>query len=144
MTDLNKLAERVEAGEVTNPEISVALHLPPANAEAWIKNWNNYEILSATRVVLKHNDGSNGANWAAPNFLRSLDAAKALHNAVLPGWRVASMWEDEKAKDRPWWGVKLCRDEPYLMMPSVLGAPNPAAAWVAAILRAKAQDKPNG
>ena len=114
MTDLNELAARVEAGEsLLNPTIAeVALDL--SYDEAW--RWEQ----------------ANGRP------LDSLDAAKALHDAVLTGWRLVALWESEKAKDRPWWGAKLGRDEPYKVMPSVVGVSSPAAAWVTAILRAKA------
>ena len=66
----------------------------------------------------------------------SLDAAKALHDAVLPGW-VGSVQTD---------GISLVKDPNanHLKGGRTLHrgdcASNPAAAWVAAILRAKASE----
>lgn len=64
------------------------------------------------------------------NPLTSQDAAQALHDAVLPGWGVNLEFEDNHAN---------C--EVYSIRGKGRGnASAPTAAWVAAILRAKAQE----
>lgn len=108
MSDLNALAERVEAGasigDVVN-ELMVGLGVNDA------------------RPIIKaiHN--------------HSLDAAQALHDAVLPGWGWATGYDNvnELHFCNVWSGKHENMTEAY--------APTPAAAWVAAILRAKAQEE---
>jgi len=115
-SNLAELADRVEAGDM-----SKGLHydIETALVDSW--------------------------TWIDPRLLEgSLDAAKALHDAVLPGW---------------WWTVThngmvnvftsnyTCDTTEYrdgteefrvLSGASAMGdADNPAAAWVVAILRAK-------
>ena len=66
--------------------------------------------------------------------LTSLDAAKSLHDAVLPGWfwsiHVSDGTDMSQAIVSKW-----SEDAEYRS-----SAPTPAAAWVAAILRAKAEE----
>ena len=103
MSDLLKLAERVEA-------------------DKWVEDdsWALYNILSKRQ--------RNSTQKLMYQALKgSLDAAKALHDAVLPGW------EWEMGRLSTW--VYEVGNEPYIGKAS-----NPAAAWVAAILRAKAQE----
>lgn len=68
---------------------------------------------------------------------KSLDAAKALHDAVLPGWRYI-------VSDSTLAGDKAAEVEIYYVENGRLGGlahgGSPAAAWVAAILRAKASE----
>lgn len=75
----------------------------------------------------------------AKAFNGSLDAAKALHDALLPGWRVANIGQRYGAHDDPHdaWRV-------WLVAPNYLDtcvqedaiAITPARAWLLAILRA--------
>lgn len=61
-----------------------------------------------------------------------LTSAKALHDAVLPGWGVGYI----KQRGDVW--------QVNLVQTNINGeASTPAAAWVAAILRAKAEEKAN-
>lgn len=65
-------------------------------------------------------------------ILTSLDAAQKLHDELLPGWRLYDLGQ---SKDRKAWWVVLTDD---LNRATDVQAPTPAAAWVAAILRALA------
>lgn len=62
----------------------------------------------------------------------SLDAAKALHDAVLPGWG----WHIREDGDGCY--ASCLYPKHNLVTPGSATAKTPAAAWVAAILRAKA------
>jgi len=73
----------------------------------------------------------------------SLDAAKALHEAVLPGW----VWTLRPVVHTggPWWVCDVAKmfgewPEPVNVANGMSHASTPAAAWVAAILRAKGQE----
>jgi len=79
---------------------------------------------------------------AVDAFDGSLDAAKALHDALLPGWRV----ENVSQHDNGAWWVSLHRpvqgdDLGNITLPgatvAVFDNPNPARAWLLAILKAK-------
>ena len=123
MTDLLELAERVEAGEyVANGQETLSIEISNQKALQLSSNYID--------VIFSALDGS-------------LDAAKALHDAVLPEWYVETMchqhtpiiYRDDISQEGPWLvelqhikGGRLCGSE----------APTPAVAWVAAILRAKA------
>jgi hypothetical protein len=94
--ELLKLADRVEAGEVTSEDFFMQF-----GVSTWM-NWNE--------------------------ALTSLDAAKALHDAVLPGWS---------------WNINDDFSATLFDINSIAArgeGKNPAAAWVAAILRAKAEE----
>jgi hypothetical protein len=70
-------------------------------------------------------------------FMGSLDAAKALHEAVLPGWRVKTILEQHSR-----WYVCIYQDmgddwpkwTPYPQEDAA--SPTPARAWLIAILQA--------
>ena len=62
-------------------------------------------------------------------FYGSLDAAKALHDALLPGWRVSMMEQSDQ------FGVGVAEDGIWHAMISSTNA-NPARAWLIAILKA--------
>lgn len=79
------------------------------------------------------------AELPTANILRAfngyLDAAKALHEALLPGWNLSNLVQGD-SREKPWWvelrrgyhtSFDLCRDGK---------ADNPARAWLIAILRA--------
>lgn len=103
MTDLIKLAERVEAEDtLTYSDVLTPLGIDWA---AWAENKNSPVI--------------------------SLDAAKALHDAVLPGWLYGIVQKPN------WCEVGVYKDNGYTDIQRGQ-SPTPAAAWVAAILRAKA------
>ena len=72
-----------------------------------------------------------------PDYLSSLDAAKALHDAALntgDWWH----WEVKYVNGNCFAEVARAGTDPQ---PSYQGeAPTPAAAWVSAILRAKAEE----
>ena len=108
MTDLNKLAERAEAGEKISR--------------------------SECRMICIQIDVDccfGGLDNTCEAFNGSLDAAKALHDAVLPGWGWYIDWDNNTTVALN----KLGKAVSYEGMAS-----KPAAAWVAAILRAKAQE----
>lgn len=67
-------------------------------------------------------------------FDGSLDAAFALHEALLPGWRVHKMGEDDNTGSG-WWAF-LCTRYAPLLESKAYDQPNPARAWLLAILRA--------
>ena len=105
MTDLLKLAERVEAGET-----SVVLQY------ALTREFGNESDLIESAI--------NG----------SLDAAKTLHDAVLPGWIYTINWYRPTMK----LSAEVYVAETGGTEKDFRGASEtPAAAWVAAILRAK-------
>lgn len=75
-------------------------------------------------------------------FSGSLDAAKALHEALLPGWKVAGIRQEDSGK---WW-IEL--REGYItsynrvvIAPHHFDADNPARAWLLAILDALIQEE---
>lgn len=73
--------------------------------------------------------------WKAAQ--ESLDAAKALHEAVLPSWKVAAIRQTDKSD---WW-VELRRGhitsyDLVVIAPTSFDADNPARAWLLAILEA--------
>lgn len=63
----------------------------------------------------------------------SLDAAKALHEALLPGKRVQTFYQ---ANDGTWCITLVDRDTNYNAVSAI--SDNPARAWLLAILRALA------
>ena len=120
-TDLLKLAERVEAGEtVRDTEIVKALALSP-------KLGGMVALFSAQLIVGAIFD--EGEIPAGFSFIRHLDAAKALHDAVLPGWDIVL---DLDSATYNYCCVSTLGGE------GTATALTPAAAWVAATLRAKA------
>lgn len=141
MTDLMELAKRVEAGDADNSDIAVALRVVPSDAADWAKDWEGpFRRLSKTKVCLVHSDGTNGVNWTVPRFKTSLDAAKSLHDAVLPGWHVRLSNRGDKDGDA------RISETSENGVPEHYGysSNGTAAAWVAAILRAKNQTSVKG
>jgi len=98
---LKLLAEKVEAGSAIPPD--------------FYQCWNNYV-------------GDCG-EWAHCAFTGSLDAAKALNEAVLPGWT----YQDHLRRGLRYTSYigKGIEDEPLHAE-----SDNPARAWLLAILRA--------
>jgi len=119
MTALLKLAERVEAGEATQVEVCGALGF-----DGETSNFNNPDHVRNFRHQ----------RLVEVSLEGSLDAAKTLHDAVLP----------EELKPR------ICQTTVGWTVYMIVGhngivaagkANHPAAAWIAATLRAKANDK---
>jgi hypothetical protein len=104
MTDLDKLIEVVEAGTI-----------PRHDLDAFIP-WRGLDALTNDSL-----DAYNG----------SLEAAKRLHDALLPGdARVNDLSQDGNGR---WWIVIACNVEPHYFYGN---DDNPARAWLLAILRA--------
>ena len=77
--------------------------------------------------------------WAEPDAAKSLDAAKALHDAVLPNWKFMITEETNgrftaRVTDVDW---MYCLNH-------LAKAKTPAAAWVSAILKAKGARQTSG
>ena len=108
MTDLLKLAERVEAGDMAHKLVN------QITSALYDNNFNSHHL------SLVNNATRNG----------SLDSAQALHDAVLPGWS----WEISEVSTghvcTVWSGLAM--GEQYEGQ-----SKSSAAAWVSAILRAK-------
>lgn len=98
MTDLDKLIEAVEGGE-------------------WPDDWRE-----VTRALTLHPDERH--IFAKRAFDGSLDAAKALHEALLPGYR----WRITDLTHAQVWDSVHCVHGGY--------AEQPARAWLLAILKA--------
>ena len=111
-TELLKLAERVEAGEYDRRDVKRAL----LGSDDALSLDAAIEYTREQRTVYNALDGA-------------LDAAQALHDAVLPGWGFLLECEGELQYAYIW-------DSPTANATAT--AKTPAAAWVAAILRAKA------
>lgn len=75
-----------------------------------------------------------------PSVHGSLDAAKALHDAVLPGWHVDQMGERDGG-----WRVVLGRHDGSVKRnyPDGIVKDNPARAWLIAILNALISEQEN-
>ena len=103
MTALDKLIEAVEAGELSAVNAELSRMFAADHSIPW--------------------DTISNANSA---FRGSLDAALALHEALLPGWR----WDLDAACNAGVWNS--CD-----LLPAITGEANtPARAWLLAILRA--------
>lgn len=120
MTDaLTRLADAVEAGTATSADFRAAF---PAG-----------------------NGHDSGAILAA--YHGSLDAAKALHEAVLPGWGVTSLcqlWDVTPSGEYIGigndWSIELHHSNGDIQSHETCAtASDPARAWLIAIIRALAQ-----
>jgi hypothetical protein len=77
-----------------------------------------------------------------PNYTASVDAAIALAERVLPGWRVENLceWENETLRSRGPWTCDLRKNGSDFFSPlkgKCSHAPSPAIALCIALLRAK-------
>jgi hypothetical protein len=111
MTELDKLIEAVEAGTFM-----------PEGQARYPKDFP--ELLDAPQ-----------ARAVAHAYLGSLDAAKALHEALLPGWVTR---HHQAAEDRWHFYVKphISDAETPLRHREFMGIGNPARAWLLATLKA--------
>lgn len=100
MTDLEKLIEAVEGG------------VAPLDAIAKMK------LLGLPSVI------NNNLHEVSSAYRGSLDAAKALHEALLPGWG----WE------RSWSGYMIVSRGSMTWKET--NTPDPARAWLLAVLKA--------
>ena len=108
LTALKELAEKVEAGT------------EPTADDTW-------PIASCSSPV----EGMAWAMCAVKSFGGSLDAAKALHEAVLPGWT----WTVEKSTYNKLYEAWVRGEEAPGY--TVSDQADPARAWLLAIIRAK-------
>lgn len=123
MADLRKLIEAVEAGTLTKTA-----------------------ALGTVDVWPDRDDYLQTAEWIWRACYGSLDAAKALHDALLPGWGVASMcqlWDVGPGGEFIGigydWSVELHEDRGSVQGPQASAtASNPARAWLLAVLHAMA------
>jgi hypothetical protein len=118
--ELLKLADRVEAGEADPFDVLDGLY-PSLEAKAC--------------------PAYNDIRCGAIAFLTHLDAAKSLHDAVCHTW----WWEVTGGQGDPdegpqWYSASVSDAKPVDSTQTFGEASNPAAAWVAAILRAKAEE----
>lgn len=120
MTDaLRKLVAAVEAGHITG-------------GMKGLKEFDALTEAAIPRCLVPAIE-----TWRAYNG--SLDAAKALHDSLLPGWTMDQMNEWHGIEGRTaGWGVNLLRlSEPRMRTHGGGIGMTPARAWLLAILKAK-------
>jgi hypothetical protein len=119
------------------------LHMTRAEALdaliAKVEAGDEFAFEKSTQDVFGAYRRSETAQLAYRAFNGSLDAAKALHEAVLPGWRVGQIGQQYAHQDDPSdaWSVWIVAPD-YLTTCAQASAqgPCPARAWLLAILRA--------
>lgn len=77
------------------------------------------------------------ANNALDAYRSSLDAARALHDALLPDWYLLDLGELPNRDVKKWVAVVRPREEDETTRSVVERDNDPARAWLLAILRAK-------
>lgn len=89
------------------------------------------------KVWPPENEGGQLAFTADRAFRGSLDAAKALHEALLPGWKVAGIHQEDSGL---WWAELregfITSYSQTVIAPHSFDALTPARAWLIAILKA--------
>lgn len=121
--ELRGLLERVEGGDDTG---ALQSDIVEALAPDIIRETKDAIIGNERYVVLA------GTSWLMPPpILQSLDAAIALVERVLPGWK----WSVGSHGGRFRAGV--VKTSPLRPMPTISNADTPALALIAALLRAK-------
>lgn len=134
MSDLLELAERVANGEATNSEVDALLRVGVFNTPMYARNnFPAWRAKSPEQVEVVHSDGTGGVWWSCDKFLTSLDAAKRLHDLVLPGEDYSLGVSDGE------FSASIVTE--YCDFPAT--GDTLAAAWVAAILKAKAASSDN-
>ena len=118
MTALDQLIEAVEAGEISKG----------------VTGLKAFEQFSRNAFGLYQSN----AAWRA--YGGSLDAALALHEALLPGWRMDALWQGGTlCRNENDWSCRLrCVSEKRRAIGNDEreALPTPARAWLLAILRA--------
>jgi len=93
MTDLAELLERVRKATGPDRELDgeIAATLRVGNKlPDWAQNWTGeWRPTIQGFVVLMQDDEQPGPNFSSPKFTASIDAALALVERVLPGWKVS-------------------------------------------------------
>lgn len=123
MSNLLELAGRIEDGLAENHEIVFALRLlPPCDKRSFEDHMqkHDYETAWIAHRSFWHNDN-------VPDYLTSLDAAKKLHTVVL--------FDEDYSLGVSDGECSASIDTEYSSFPA--GGDTLAAAWVAAILKAK-------
>lgn len=139
MDNLLELADRIETGEATNANIIRVLQLippHPCDERSFKEHMERHDYGTAW---IAHRSFWHESN--APNYLTSLDAARALHDAVLPPDRYITI--DQNSSGYSVYITEYTEEAPVCIGDGRVERDNPAAAWVAAILRAKAEEKAN-
>lgn len=72
--------------------------------------------------------------WLLSSEIGSLDAAKTLHEALLPGWRLWALGEEDETSCG--WTAMILKRQNRDVGVRVFNQPNPARAWLIAILKA--------
>jgi len=114
MSALTRLAEKVEAGTATPDD--------------FVEN-GLMENISAPKSAWKAYNGS-------------LNAAKALHEAVLPGWMLPC-WVSHFTNGKHGVTVEIYPLDPANSSEAIAEHTDPARAWLLAILRALASTEPD-
>ena len=107
-----------------------------------VERGDNFGIIPNAQAVLGDFDPNyRVGETVCCAFHGSLDAAKALHNALLPGWAVELWaWADDDADARVYrTHTEKELEETWSFWAEVDGC-NPARAWLLAILRAVEQN----
>lgn len=128
MTNYEELALRIEAGEVFHhSKCPSGVGTRTIHGALGLPFWADAEL---TKCI------------EPDDYLTSLDAAKALHDAVLPGWDWFISNSTNLGDGRN--EAEICNVDAGKIDGDVYTGFNeasPAAAWVAAILRAKGSEK---
>jgi hypothetical protein len=124
--ELLALAERVEKGEDVSPEIVRVF----SDVSKSATETHDYDYGRCFHC----DEPGNFGYTEIPDYVDDLTAAKALHDAVLPGWRFGI---DQGIDDE----CCCCVISPNHTTVFGNTEHNPAAAWVSAILRAVAEEK---
>ena len=119
MSALNKLIEAVDAGDLQQPQC-INKHEDDHDCS---DDWLSHPLLDLVPAGVLHVHQMGELVLA---YEGSLDAALALHEALLPGWR----WDLDAACNAGVWNS--CD-----LLPAITGEANtPARAWLLAVLKA--------
>ncbi len=139
MTDL---IDRLSKLEGTDREVDAIIECEAGDEVFW-----GHRLGKNKGTVVAYFDRPNGdighSTHKAPRYTASVDAAIALAERVLPGWK-RQLFEDFNGK----WIARICSQRrelfstDYLRETELGGSPNGAIALCIAILRAKEASKP--
>jgi hypothetical protein len=109
--------------------------------------WNNFPVWAHHKQAqgmcgVQHSNGDLGLIWDSLPFTSSIDAAVALVERVLPGWRIENLceWDAEILRDQgPWMCDLVQRRLEFFDRQSAKcsHAPTAALALIIALLKAK-------